>query len=385
MAKTNKFTNAWLSSVSAPTLSREEYKDSDCPGLVLRVTSNGIKTFSFPFRLGARTGRLSIGRYPQITLKNAREIVTQAKSEIINNVDPRNKKRADRKALDNTLQILLDQFIEKYSKKKNKSWRQAEYNLRLYLLKPLGDRPVTQINRADILSIIDNLTSLGKLTTANRALAHIKRFFGWLIERGYIDYSPAVYIKPLHTEKPRERVLSDEEIKVIWESLDQLNDSYRNCIKLLFYCGQRLSETAHLRSSQIEDDIWHLTSEDTKNKTPSLVPLSLQALELINKTHQKDKDYIFTSGRIGDLPINGFSKSKNNINKHSKITDWKLHDIRRTVATNLSKMGYDRLLIKRILNHVDRDVTAIYDRYQYINEKKDALQQWAEKLDKIVR
>ena len=77
--------------------------------------------------------------------------------------------------------------------------------------------------------------------------------------------------------------------------------------------------------------------------------------------------------------------SKNNINKHSKITDWKLHDIRRTVATNLSKMGYDRLLIKRILNHVDRDVTAIYDRYQYINEKKDALQQWAEKLDKIVR
>ena len=126
-------------------------------------------------------------------------------------------------------------------------------------------------------------------------------------------------------------------------------------------------------------------AEDTKNKTPSLVPLSSQALDLINKTDQTDKDYIFTSGRIGDLPINGFSKSKNNINKHSKITDWKLHDIRRTVATNLSKMGYDRLLIKRILNHVDRDVTAIYDRYQYINEKKDALQQWAEKLDKIVR
>ena len=146
-----------------------------------------------------------------------------------------------------------------------------------------------------------------------------------------------------------------------------------------------MSETAHLRSSQIEDDIWHLTSEDTKNKTPSLVPLSSQVLDLINKTDQTDKDYIFTSGRIGDLPINGFSKAKNNLNNRSKITNWKLHDIRRTVATNLSKMGYDRLLIKKILNHVDRDVTAIYDRYQYINEKRDALQQWAEKLDKIVR
>lgn len=385
MAKINKFTNAWLNSVSIPSLDREEYRDSDCPGLVLRITPNGIKTFSFPFRLGGRTGRLSIGRYPQITLKNAREIVNQAKSEIVNNIDPRNKKRADRKALDNTLQILLNQFIEKYSKKKNKSWRQAEYNLRLYLLRPLGVKPAIQINRADILSIIDDLISQGKLTTANRALAHMKRFFGWLVERGYIDYSPAIHIKPLYKENPRERVLSDNEIKEIWKSLDQVSDSYKNCIKFLFYCGQRLSETANLRRSQIQDNIWHLTSEDTKNKTPSLVPLSEKVQDLIKKTSGDENDYVFSSGRIGDLPINGFSKAKKNLDKHCKVTDWKFHDIRRTVATNLSKMGYDRLLIKRILNHVDRDVTAIYDRYQYINEKKDALQQWAEKLDKIVR
>ena len=146
-----------------------------------------------------------------------------------------------------------------------------------------------------------------------------------------------------------------------------------------------MSETANLRRSQIQDNIWHLTSEDTKNKTPSLVPLSEKVQDLIKKTSGDENDYVFSSGRIGDLPINGFSKAKKNLDKHCKVTDWKFHDIRRTVATNLSKMGYDRLLIKRILNHVDRDVTAIYDRYQYINEKKDALQQWAEKLDKIVR
>ena len=101
-------------------------------------------------------------------------------------------------------------------------------------------------------------------------------------------------------------------------------------------------------------------------------------------TINDDNDYLFTSGRIGDKPINGFSKAKANLNKISKVRNWKFHDIRRTVATNLSKMGYNRMLIKRILNHADGDVTAIYDRYQYINEKREALQSWADKLDEIV-
>ena len=287
-------------------------------------------------------------------------------------------------ALDNTVKSMSEEFIQKYARKKNKSWRQAEYNLRLYFVNEFANKPVNQVGRGDILSILDDLTSQGKLTTANRALAHIKRFFGWLVERGYIEHSPATYIKPLYKEKPRERVLSDSEIKAIWDSSGHLSSSYGDCIKLMFLCGQRESETAHLRRSQIEDNIWHLTSDDTKNKMLSLVPLSKQASNIIKITINDDNDYLFTSGRIGDKPINGFSKAKANLNKISKVRNWKFHDIRRTVATNLSKMGYNRMLIKRILNHADGDVTAIYDRYQYINEKREALQSWADKLDEIV-
>ena len=385
MARVNKFTNAWLNSVSSPLQGRDEYRDIDCPGLVLRISSKGIKSFSFPFRLGGKTGRFSIGKYPQISLKKARELVTEAKSEVANNIDPRTKKRAMRIALDNTVKSMSEEFIKKYAKKKNKSWRQAEYNLRLYFVNELANKPVNQVGRGDILTILDDLTSQGKLTTANRALAHIKRFFGWLVERGYIEHSPATYIKPLYNEKPRERVLSDSEIKAIWDSSEQLNSSYGHCTKLMFLCGQRESETAHLRRSQIEDNIWHLASDDTKNKMPSLVPLSKQATSIIRNTVNEENDYLFTSGRIGDKPINGFSKAKANLNKLSKVSDWKFHDIRRTVATNLSKMGYNRMLIKRILNHADGDVTAIYDRYQYINEKREALQSWADKLDEIAR
>ena len=134
MARVNKFTNAWLNSVSSPLQGRDEYRDIDCPGLVLRISSKGIKSFSFPFRLGGKTGRFSIGKYPQISLKKARELVTEAKSEVANNIDPRTKKRAMRIALDNTVKSMSEEFIKKYAKKKNKSWRQAEYNLRLYFV-----------------------------------------------------------------------------------------------------------------------------------------------------------------------------------------------------------------------------------------------------------
>ena len=385
MAVALSFTNAWLKSIKPPKKDRDEYKDTSCPGLVLRVTASGIMSFSYPFRIGNKTGRYSIGKHPHLSLKEAREKLSSLKNDVSKGLDPRIKKKEERKAIDNTVAVMVSEFINKYAKQKNKSWEQAQGKLNYYLVSSLGHLPIKQIKPSDINEIIDEIAARGKMVSANRVLAHMKRFFGWLVERDYIEHSPANYIKPLYKEKPRERVLSDNEIKAIWDSSGQLNSSYGHCIKLMFLCGQRESETAQLRRSQIEDNIWHLASDDTKNNMLSLVPLSKQASDIINNTISEENDYLFTSGRIGDNPINGFSKAKANLNKLSKVSDWKFHDIRRTVATNLSKMGCNRMLIKRILNHADGDVTAIYDRYQYINEKREALQSWADKLDEIVR
>ena len=151
-----------------------------------------------------------------------------------------------------------------------------------------------------------------------------------------------------------------------------------------FYVGQRRLETASLRRSQIIDNCWHLSGADTKNKQLHIIPLSKQATVLVERLLKQDGEFLIKTGRTGDKPVNGFSKAKAQLDRLSGVQDWKFHDIRRTVATNLSKLGVDRFLLQRIVNHTDSGVTAIYDSYSYLEEKREALQRWADKLDDII-
>ena len=151
----------------------------------------------------------------------------------------------------------------------------------------------------------------------------------------------------------------------------------------MFLCGQRETETARIRQSQIEDQTWILSSSDTKNNKANAVPLSTTAFKLISNLKETENDFLLTSGRIGDNPINGFSKIKRKIEKITGISDWTWHDIRAAVATNLAKLGYDRSIVRRVLNHKDTGVTAVYDRYSYLNEKRIALEEWNKRLNEI--
>ena len=116
-----------------------------------------------------------------------------------------------------------------------------------------------------------------------------------------------------------------------------------------------------------------------------IVPLSKQATAIVDQLLERDGEFLIKTGRKGDKPVNGFSKAKVQMDRMSGVTDWKFHDMRRTIATNLSKLGVDRFLLHRILNHTDSGVTAIYDRYSYLEEKREALQKWADRLDEIIR
>ena len=153
----------------------------------------------------------------------------------------------------------------------------------------------------------------------------------------------------------------------------------------MFFCGQRRRETATMRRSQISENCWTLSNTDTKNKLLHVIPLPLQAQQLVDRLLTNEGEYLIKSGRSGDSPINGFSKPKIKVDELSGVSDWTFHDIRRTVSTNLSKLGVDRFIIRKLINHSDNEVTAIYDRYSYLNEKREALQQWADRLDDIVR
>jgi len=377
------FTVPWLDKLKAPA-QREDYRDRSTKGLQLRVGTTGVRSFSYVYRIGRKMGRVSLGKYPDFSLKAARDKTNEYRRLVALGVDPRSEKNEKIKKEQMTVGLMVEEFIEKYAKPKNSSWKQAESNLRLYLISALGKKPIHEVTRPDIHQILDDLVGRGKHTAANRALAHTRKFFGWLVERGYLDYSPVAYIKPRHQEQEREKVLTDDEIRAIWIASEAMSGPYSAWIKLLLLCGQRRLETASLRRSQIIDNCWHLSGADTKNKQLHIIPLSKQAMALVERLLKQDGEFLIKTGRTGDKPVNGFSKAKAQLDHLSGVQDWKFHDIRRTVATNLSKLGVDRFLLQRIVNHTDSGVTAIYDRYSYLEEKREALQRWADRLDDII-
>jgi len=377
-------TDAWLRKLKPP-VEREDFRDRGTRGLQLRSSPSGVKTFSFVFRLGSKMGRATLGKYPDVDLKFARTKADEFRKLVSQGVDPRSEKRTKRRLQEMTVELMVHEFIQTYAKPKNSSWKQAESNLRLYLSNFYGTQPISEVTRADIHQILDDLIARDKQTAANRALAHIRKFFGWLVERGYLNHSPADHIKPRHKESERHRVLSDAEIKAIWDAAKSMSGPYSAWLKLLLLCGQRRVETASMRRSQIIDGSWHLSATDTKNKQPHIIPLPNQAQRLVDQLIEKEGNFLIKSGRNGDRPVNGFSKAKLQMDRLSGVQNWKFHDLRRTVATNLTKLGIDRLILQKIINHSERGVTQIYDRYSYMDEKREALQKWADRLDEITQ
>jgi integrase len=379
-----KFSNAWLENLATPGV-RTDYADINCPGLVLRVSSKGIKSFSFTYRYGSKTGRITFGKFPVVSLKLARDLVAKQRIGIANGIDPRGEKVKRLQAKELKLPRMVDEYIKVYAEPRNKTWKQAQDNLRLYLISYFGDKPIGDINREGIHKILDDLAEQGKRTTCNRVRAHMNGFFSWCVERGYLEVSPTQHIRPRFKEISRDRVLSEHEIRSIWEATQHLSEAYRNFVKLLFLCGQRKRVTADIRKSQIKDGIWTIEARDSKNNQTNIVSLTPRVASLIEEIKDTKHDYLLRSGQIGDHPINGFSKAKTQIDKESKVKDWRWHDIRRTVTTNLAMLGHNQDIIRRLLNHSNGSVTGIYDRYSYLEERRAALTRWEDKLEDILK
>lgn len=212
-------------------------------------------------------GRATLGKYPDLDLRTARRRTDELLRLVSLGVDPRSEKRDKLAKQQMTVDGMVAEFIKKYAEPKNSSWKQTENNLNLYSVSALGRQSIRDVTRPSIHTILDAPVALVKNAAANRALAHIRKFFRWLVERGYLDHSPADHIKPRYKEQKRKRVLTDAEIRAIWSTSESMNGPYRAWVKLLLLCGQRRLESASLCRSQIVDSCWHLSGEDTKNKT----------------------------------------------------------------------------------------------------------------------
>jgi integrase len=382
-----KLTATSVDKLKAPEAGRVEYFDTILTGFALRITSNNHRSWVLFYRIGGRQRRLTIGSYPLFSLADAREEARQALQLVEKGNDPAEVRAAAKRSLANpdTMEAVIEDFIEKYSKPNNKTWEQVQRIFNLNVLPYWGKRDIKSITKRDVLEIIDMVSERASPVRANRVLAHIRKLFNWAIDRDLIVISPVSTIKPPGKERERERFLSEGEIKSVWTGCDQLGWPFGPFTQMLLITAQRRDEVSHMMWEHIdfENSVWTIPREMTKADRTHEVPLSQLALSILEKA-PRIGPYVFMSGRKENRPISGFGKAKKRLDEASQTTDWRYHDLRRTAGTNMARMGIPISTISRILNHAEGGVTKIYARHSYLEEKRMALDEWAISLLKIL-
>jgi len=213
----------------------------------------------------------------------------------------------------------------------------------------------------------------------------------WSVERGIIDASPIAGMKPRAKEKPRERVLTDNELGALWEVCGDEGYPFGDCMKLLILSGQRRAEVAEMRWSELdlENRLWTLPSQRAKNGRQHAIPLTDAMLDVLRRVPKFiGSDFVFTT--TGTTPISGFGRLKKRLDKSlpKDAEPWTPHDLRRTMSTKMAQLGVPQPVTEALLNHktgVVSGVAAIYNVYSYGDEKRDALQQWNSHVGKLIK
>jgi len=366
---------------------RYEVHDQLLPGLHLRVSATGGKVFYVSKRVNGHMKRIKIGSWPILTLHEARD---KARSilrsiELGRYVEKAPHEEEQRMM---TLGEVVPQFIELYAKQRTKDWKGSERVLLKF--SSLFSRPIDQIKRADVVRVLDTIIAGGAPTRANRALAAIKKLMNWCIDRGIIETSPVAALRAPTKEIARDRVLGDQELIAIYDAGSSEGFPFEPLLKLLILTGQRRGEVAGMRWPELDLDkgIWTLPAKRAKNATSHIVPLAPLVISILKSVPRvQGSDLVFTT--TGTSPISGFGRLKERLDIAVGLDaeDWRFHDLRRTMATNMAMMRVQPHIIEAVLNHktgIVSGVAATYNRHAYLDEKREALELWARKIEELV-
>ena len=368
-----RFTDAYIKSLK-PTDSRYELYDANLAGFGIRVSPSGAKSWMAFSRNMERKTRVTLGRYPHMLLGQARQRAMNTLMEM-----------ADGEFQRSTKLQLFEHALDDWYKKdqaQNKSFLQVKNAMELHVRPRLKDFKLANIEKRDIIKIIDRI-AMKAPTQANRVLAFTKRFFNWCVSRDLLAISPANGIAKAKTEVSRDRVLSKDELRTMYNATFEMPYPFGPLLRILTLTGQRLNEVAGVSWKEINLDAakWELPRDRSKNKTSHIVHLSNPVRKefdaLMNPTNQ---ELVFTT--TGKTPVSGFSKAKNQLDKISGVNDWRLHDLRRTFATVATEtLGYEPVVVDRVLNHVSgsvKGIAAVYQKGQYLDKRKIVLDAWAD-------
>lgn len=385
-SKRKTLTDRSIAALKPEAGKRRHVFDSIIPGLAVRVTERGVKSFVLITRVHGKQKWVTLGRVGVLSLADAR---TEAGKGIVKakaGEDPR-----PRVPVAKDFDSIVENFIERYAKKKQRSWPETKRIFDVYVLPDWRDRPITSITRSDVTALMDKIEDNHGPVMADRTLGKIRKLFNWHTTRDDDFISPIVrgMARTTTKERARKRVLSDDEIRALWPILDQPG-VFKGIVKTLLLTAQRRSEVAGMLRSEISADVWTISAERTKTDEDYVVPLTGEVLAVIGAQPVIDKcDFVFSTN--GNTAFSGFSKSKRDLDKElSKamngkvIPPWVLHDLRRTAKTLMQRAGVEPHISERVLGHVVPGIEATYDRYGYASEKRDALERLAAEIGRIL-
>ncbi|MDP8993804.1 MAG: site-specific integrase [Pseudomonadota bacterium] len=250
-------------------------------------------------------------------------------------------------------------------------------------MKHLFERPIDSITKTDVIDILDGIMARGKPQAAINQLRNLKMLFNWLCDRDVMEVSPCDRVRRPARPVERDRVLDDSEVAAVWRATFHLDAPYGEMYRMFLLTGQRRTEVATLEWSEVKGDLWVIPRQKVKKDRAHAVPLSRTAGAILDELRERP---MFAGGTFafsttgGLSPSSNFCKVKREIDRLSGVTDWVIHDIRRTVRSKLAELGVPREVARKVLNHEDGKVDRIYNRHEYLAEKREALERWERAL-----
>lgn len=390
--------DAKILALKPPKSGQLEYLDATVPGLRLRIGVTGTKTFVLRKRIAGKNRNLTLGRFGErLTVAEARKKARQILSDVELKADPAAAlpKPQRRVVHEYTLNALWPAYRQ--SKAHLRTIGEVERIFKQHLLPEFGDRAADGITRSEITRFIDRI---GKRTPvmARNVLSQFSAFYSWALPR--LDRLPGNPCRDAGRPpkpKSRERVLAETEIGALWHVLEGEGHPFGPAIKLLLLTGQRRNEVFEAERLEFDLDkkVWTIPAARAKNGVAHLVPLSTPVLALVKGLLRNDRgDKLIPARGNWEAGPSGFSKAMNRLRSDlqarigSPVPHWTLHDLRRTTATGLQRLGIRLEVTEAVLNHLSgarSGIVGVYQRHHYFDEKRSALVDWAKEVHCLAR